>query len=263
MSSARVSDSTSAADERRVSFRRKSIDDGLTVPANSEDYKHISMKQLSSVQLAASAASDVKADVGAVIEAFINLVKGCSGSLDVAVREFCDEVLPEGEVLSRELLLGLAPKIKPSLKLARIGLGVRMLLSIVLTYNDLITDFLVLKEYSEGGEGTRKYFHISIAILAVSTLSNMILAWGANKNKGTKAIGRGVVLAVMQLNPLVHGMNMWRGVGNSEDDAVDPGTVFVMVRVIEIIFEVIPETVLQLFVIYHRKEISWMSVYSI
>ena len=138
-----------------------------------------------------------------------------------------------------------------------------MLLSIVLTYMDLITDFLVLKEYGEGGEGKRKYFHISIAILAVSTLVNMLAAWIANKNKGAKAIGKGVVLAVMQLNPLVHGLNVWRGVENSEDDTVPPFLMFLAVRVGELIFEVMPETVLQLFVIYHTKEISWLSVFSI
>ena len=263
MSSAKVSDSAGAAVERRASFRRKSIDDGLTFPINREDYKHISMRQLPSVQPAASAASNVKTNVGTVAEAFVNIVKGCSGSLEVAVREFCDEVLPEGEVLARELLIGLAPKIKPSLKLARIGLGVRMLLSMVLTYMDLITDFLVLKEYGEGGEGMRKYLHISIAILAVSTLVNVFAAWIANKKKGTKAIGKGVVVALMQLNPLVHGLNVWRGVEQSEDDAMPPIFMFLMVRMGELIFEVMPETVLQLFVIYHTKDISWTSTISI
>ena len=80
----------------------------------------------------------------------------------------------------------------------------------LLTYVDLITDFLVLKEYGEGGEGMKKYFHISIAILAVSTLVNVFVALIANKKKGTKAVGKGVVVALMQLNPLVHGMSVWR-----------------------------------------------------
>jgi hypothetical protein len=205
----------------------------------------------------------VKAFVGQATESYIDIVKGCSGSLEVAVREFCDEVLPEGEVLAGELLIDLAPKIKPSLKLARVGLAARMLLSITLTYVDLITDFLVLKEYGEGGEGMRKFFHISIAILAVSTLWNVLGAWTATKKKGTKAVGKGVLIALIQLNPLVHGLNVWRGVENSEDDVVDPFIMFIMVRMGELIFEVMPETVLQLFVIYHTKDISWTSAISI
>jgi hypothetical protein len=221
------------------------------MPLHFEDYKKIS-KQLSSL----------KAFVGWVAESYIDIVKSYSGNVEEGVRKFCDEVLPEGEVLARELLIDLAPKIKPSLKLARVGLAARMLLSITLTYVDLITDFLVLKEYGEGGEAMRKYFHISLTILAVSTLWNVFVAWIANKKKGTKAVGKGLI-ALIQLNPLVHGLNVWRGVDQSEDDEVDPFLIFLMVRVGELIFEVMPETVLQLFVIYHTKDISWTSTISI
>ena len=250
--SGKVSDSASAASDNNRSFRRKSIDNGVAMPLHFEDYKKIS-KQLSSL----------KAFVGRVAESYIDIVKSYSGNVEEGVRKFCDEVLPEGEVLARELLIDLAPKIKPSLKLARVGLAARMLLSLALTYVDLITDFLVLKEYGEGGEGMRKYFHISIAILAVSTLWNVFAALIANKKKGTKAVGKGVFIALIQLNPLVHGLNVWRGVENSEDDVVDPFFMFLAVRMCELLFEVMPETVLQLFVIYHTKDISWTSTISI
>jgi hypothetical protein len=262
MNPSKVSDEASAASDNLRSFRRKSIDNGIAMTLNREDYKKISLKQLS--KLAASAASsEMKALVRRVIESYIELLKSYSGNVEVGVGEFCDEVIPEGEVLARELLIDLAPKIKPSLKLARIGLGVRMLLSMLLTYMDLITDFLVLKEYGEGGEVMRKFFHISLTILAVSTLVNVLAAWIANKKKGAKAIGKGVLIALIQLNPLVHSLNVWRGVGNSEEDVVDPFLMFLMVRVSELLFEVMPETVLQLFVIYHTKDISWTSTISI
>jgi hypothetical protein len=61
----------------------------------------------------------------------------------------------------------------------------------------------------------------------------------------------------------VHGLNVWRGVENSEDDEVDPFLMFLLVRMGELIFEVMPETVLQLFAIYHTKDISWTSAISI
>jgi hypothetical protein len=250
--SGKVSDSASAASDNNRSFRRTSIDNGVAMPLHFEDYKKIS-KQLSSL----------KAFVGRVAESYIDIVKSYSGNVEEGVRKFCDEVLPEGEVLARELLIDLAPKIKPSLKLARVGLAARMLLSITLTYVDLITDFLVLKEYVEGGEVMRKFFHISLTILAVSTLVNVLAAWIANKKKGAKAIGKGVFIALIQFNPLVHSLNVWRGVEQSEDDAMDPFLMFLMVRMGELIFEVMPETVLQLFAIYHTKDISWTSTISI
>ena len=240
--------------DAQTSFRRKSINDGIPILANPDDFNRISLRQVTTVS---------KANIGEVNQAFIDLVKGCGENFERAVGKFCDDVLPEGNELTRQILIDLASRIKPNLKLARIGLGARVLLSVVLTYMDLTTDFLVLKEYGEGGQGTRKYFHSSIGILAVSTLVNVLGAWIANKKKGTMAIGRGAVVAVMQLNPLVHGMNVWRGVENCEDDVIDPFAMFLMVRVSELIFEVMPETVLQLFVIYHAKKISWMSVFSI
>ena len=135
--------------------------------------------------------------------------------------------------------------------------------SIVLTYMDEITDFVVLKDYGEGGEATRKYFHVSWGILAVSTLVNMLMAWLGNKKKGKIAICRAVILALLQLNPLVHGLSLWRGVEQNELDTIHPNTMFTAVRIIELLFEVMPETVLQLFVIYHTKDVSGVVQFSI
>lgn len=159
--------------------------------------------------------------------------------------------------------MALAPKIKPSLKMARIGLGSRILLSLVLTYTDVITDFFVLKEYGDGGTKTRKYFQTSGGILIVSTLFNILTAWLANKNKTTAVKLRAMFFALVQLNPLVHGLNAWRGVKTSENDTLDPFVVFLMIRIGELMFEVLPESVLQLFVVYHTKKLSFTVIFSI
>jgi hypothetical protein len=149
------------------------------------------------------------------------------------------------------------------MKLARIGLAVRMLVSISLTYADLITDFLVLKEYGEGGDETSKYFRISIVILAVSTFINVLIAWITSANKGVKAAIKNVTIALFQLNPLVHGLSVWRGLDQSEEDVVQPIVAFTLVRVCELLFEVLPEAVLQIFVVYRSDDISWVMACSI
>ena len=256
MKSSKVSDESSASAEHRNSFRRKSIADGLTAPADGDYNLLISLKQLSSSQLAS-------AQIALVNQAFIDLVKGCSENLPGAVGKLCDEVLPEGNELTKQLLIDLALKIKPSLKLARIGLAVRVLLSIFLTYTDEVTDFVVLKDYGEGGDETRTFFHISIGILTIPTLSNVFLAWIANKKKGKIAISKGAILAVLQLNPIVHGLNTWRGVETREDDVLDPLVMFLAVRLSELLFEVMPETVLQLYVIYRTNNTSGVVIFSI
>ena len=222
------------------------------------------MKQLSSAHLATvEEADDAKANITEVNKSYIDVVKGCSDNLETAVGKFCDEVFPREEALTKLVLIDLADRIKPGVKLARIGLAVRVLLSIVLTYTDEVTDAIVLKKYGEGGEETRKYFHISIAILATPTLINILMAWIANKKKGSMAIGKGVIFAVMQLNPIVHGLNFWSGVEVNEDDTVHPFMLFICVRMSELIFEVMPETILQLYVINHTEDISRLAIFSI
>eukprot|EP00520_Triparma_pacifica_P001364 CAMPEP_0118655510 /NCGR_PEP_ID=MMETSP0785-20121206/12966_1 /TAXON_ID=91992 /ORGANISM="Bolidomonas pacifica, Strain CCMP 1866" /LENGTH=518 /DNA_ID=CAMNT_0006548251 /DNA_START=323 /DNA_END=1875 /DNA_ORIENTATION=- len=244
--SAKVSDEQSATKKAIADFKRNSIDMG--VPVN-VDYSLVLAEKVQ--------------DFEAVANTFIDIVKGCTGNLDNAVKEFCDGALGEDDEVTREVLMALAPKIKPSLKMARIGLGSRILLSLVLTYTDVITDFLVLKEYGEGGTKTRKYFQTSGGILIVSTLMNILGAWLANKNKTTAVKLRAMFLALIQLNPLVHGLNAWRGVKQSEDDTIHPFLIFLMVRIGELIFEVLPESVLQLFVVYHTKKVSFTVVFSI
>ena len=120
-----------------------------------------------------------------------------------------------------------------------------------------------MKEYGEGGTKTRKYFQTSGGILIVSTLMNILVAWLANKNKTTALRVRAMIFALIQLNPLVHGINAWRGVETSEDDTMSPFFIFVMVRIGELIFEVLPESVLQLFVVYHTKKVSYTVIFSI
>ena len=246
VSDAKVSDEQSATKMAIADFKRKSIDMGVAL--NMDDLILLAKK----VQ-----------DFEVLANTFIDVVKGCQGNLDNAVKEFCDGALGEEDEVAREILMALAPNIKPSLKMARIGLGSRILLSLVLTYTDVITDFFVLKEYGEGGAKTRKYFQTSVGILSVSTLINIFIAWLSNRNKTTAVKLRAMFLALIQLNPLVHGLNVWRGVEQSEDDTIDPFLIFIMVRIGELIFEVLPESVLQLFAVYHTKKVSYTVIFSI
>jgi len=244
--SAKVADEQSTTDESITDFKRKSIDMGVAV--NVDAFMLLAKK----IQ-----------DFDMFAKTFIDVVKGCKGNLDNAVQDFCDSALGEGDEVAREILMALAPKIKPLLKMARIGLGSRILLSLVLTYTDIVTDILVLKEYGVGGKETRKAFHSSCGILGLCTLVNILVAWIANKNKTTALRVRAMIFALIQLNPLVHGINAWRGVETSEDDTMSSFFIFVMVRIGELIFEVLPESVLQLFVVYHTKKVSYTVIFSI
>mmetsp|Transcript_16944 Transcript_16944/g.34881 ORF Transcript_16944/g.34881 Transcript_16944/m.34881 type:complete len:667 (+) Transcript_16944:181-2181(+) len=241
----RVSDQKISSAKSVKEFRRRSLRSGAYL-GGADEFQRISLRQCSSL---------MRADFGAIAEAYVDTVTGCSGNVESAVREYCDEVLPEDAFVARKILLALAPQIKPAMKMARIGLGTRILLSLVLTYTDITFDFLVLKEYGEGGEKMKKFFLVSCSILVVPTLVNVVLAWITTRKGKPSDMIRAVVAALLQLNYIFHGLNVWRGVGKREEDLAGPLELFLVGRVLEVVCEIIPETILQLIVIFHTEGI--------
>ena len=179
-------------------------------------------------------------------------------------------------------------------------------MSIVLTYADVITDLLVLREYGVSAEGNldphrtlvehpgrehpgeehpggehrggehpggkkgypessemSKYFHSSIVILAVATLVNITVSYAASMDKKPVDKLKNVSLALLQLAPLVSGINVWRGEPHSEADTMSPFLSFICFRLTEIIFEVLPQTMLQLYVVYRTRNVSSIAVFSL
>ena len=122
MPAAKVTDEALSFDHR-TSFRRKSIDEGLIVSVNFQDYNQITLKQVSgklrefqtSSTSSSPSSSSLEDSANVVAQAYVDLVKACRGNVENAIREFCDEVLPDGDdaVLTRAILLSLGPKIKP------------------------------------------------------------------------------------------------------------------------------------------------------
>ena len=58
--------------------------------------------------------------------------------------------------LHKAFVLELGKRLKKPLKLARNGLGVRLLISLGCTYSDLISDVLMLRFYKDTGRTTRR-----------------------------------------------------------------------------------------------------------
>ena len=109
MPSSKVSDETAKNESHHSSVRRTFIDNGTPFPAYHRDYRRISLRQGSR----GGSFVTTKASIGIVNEMFIEIVKSSSKNLQLAIGEFCDEVLPDDNQLAREILMDLAPKIKP------------------------------------------------------------------------------------------------------------------------------------------------------
>ncbi|GMI05781.1 hypothetical protein TrRE_jg10106 [Triparma retinervis] len=175
MPGTKIADSSTSVSEARAAFRRQSLDEGIPLLNSSEEHQQISLKPLSRVW---------RTNLDDIASGFVNLVKSSEGNLDNDVEEFCEDVLPDDETgaLARELLVSLAPEIQPSLKLARLGLGVRILMSIVLTIMSaafMMTDNSMMYERNEMSSQKRgPYSHPLTGFIPRGRLRNFAVSFG-------------------------------------------------------------------------------------
>jgi hypothetical protein len=155
--------------------------------------------------------------------------------------EWVDAVMPKDEVFAKKVLKAIMVRCRPVFKMSRYGFMGKLLFIVLLTYNDEGTDIQMMFKYKKGGEATAKYFGISLAILVVQTLVAMALSSIQNRKKSTVAKIKGLLLALLQLQPILHAYAVWRGDEQREDDTTNPLTNFMFQRGSEIVFEVIPE----------------------
>ena len=71
-----------------------------------------------------------------------------------------------------------------------------------------------------------------------------------------------MLAAVLHLGPAMFGAATWKGEGMTEDDAMPPGDMFLILRVIQLLFESLPELTLTLLLVL-RGQSSWRVVASI
>ena len=165
--------------------------------------------------------------------------------------EWLDANIPAREVLVRRSLKSLAKELRADLKQARIGLLFNIARAVLVQMSDEITDALVLVQEYNGGKPSR-FFWSSLVILSVPLAANIWFAIQFNKKKGGKVQAMGVLAAVLHVSPVIHGMKVWKGEGATEDEE-DPYRMFLLGRIVELIFESLPELILQLHMVYRGK----------
>ena len=145
---------------------------------------------------------------------------------------------------------------KPALEMSRYGYALNISMAVGMAYFDKYTDYIVLLVYWHGGEDTRNYFNISLGILIVPTVMSMILGVIQNSRKGWKKMAMGAMIGLLHLNPLVHGLAVWSGAGQAEDDVMPPEMFFITGNLCELLFEVLPEFILSFYFVMHSEIID-------
>ena len=95
-----------------------------------------------------------------LVEDFLENIQAAD-NIDVKMVSWFDlndvhELISTDIELHKAFVLELGKRLKKPLKLARNGLGVRLLISLGCTYSDLISDVLMLRFYKDTGRTTRR-----------------------------------------------------------------------------------------------------------
>lgn len=177
-----------------------------------------------------------------------------SNTVENAVTRWYETNLPEGSALSsvselralvnvhNALLVRLGGKIRPLLKIARIGLAVRLVVALILSYQDMATDILVGVQFLQIGK--LSWASLSLGFVVLSILLQITFTWAQYRQKHWTVTCFRILVAALLLNPLAEGYNMWVGVRDAEL-TFSPTLMLGIVRYTEIVAESLPESVLQ------------------
>ena len=250
-----------------VSMRRQSVDMGTSLSTDvvlAGDYGVISPKSEDLDALGDGYFTNL-------VESCITTIKGCT-SLSVAVESWADGALPkgmgeEGRRFARyykRFLKALAIRIVTWLKMARIGLAVRISVALLLTYYDIVTDVLVSLEYVNT-PGREQYFKASVGIMVLAISGHCIISYLNNKKKATKVRIIRLLTSLFMMTPVIDGYNVWVGKEKDLEEQFSPTQSLVASRVVELMGESLPESVIQTYILLNSssEDTSAIMVFSI
>jgi len=197
-------------------------------------------------------------------------IKGSSG-IEHAIDHWAAADLPEAESdeakeaieFMKRVAHALAKKIVKWLKMARVGLTVRIAAALILTYEDIMTDILVSLEFKETGRDG--FFRTSVGALALAIFLHTLVAWLDSAKKPPKVSFRRFLVSFSMLSPIMDAYNVWTGKDTDKDLMFTPDEALVMSRVIELVFENLPESVLQTYNLLNtaKSDIAPITIFSI
>ncbi|GMH53840.1 hypothetical protein TrLO_g14765 [Triparma laevis f. longispina] len=148
----------------------------------------------------------------------------------------------EHERLEKFLII-IAKRNVTRVKMSRLGVGMKMSLTLLLGYMDIITDLLVAKSYYEVEDYTTAYGIAGCALLAI-LLQAVVTFFQYGAKHVPERLGRTFV-ALVGLGPLVEGANVWTGKEDPELVCKGP-QMYAIIKAFDIAFESIPESIIQI-----------------
>ena len=165
--------------------------------------------------------------------------------------------------LAKLVTAEVASTLRYPLKLSRWRMIVRVVGILIISYVDIITDVLMLVQYSRS-KSTEGAFVASAIFLSSGLLIHVLVAYLVNVGRGARAIAWEIVLAATFMAPAVATYRFVVGAEMGESAFLEPVFVYAMVKMVELVGETIPESVLQASVLLNADtaDVTYLSIVS-
>ncbi|GMI32435.1 hypothetical protein TeGR_g10150, partial [Tetraparma gracilis] len=185
--------------------------------------------------------------ISLLVSSLVAMIRS-SSNLGLSAATWCAEFLPADDVVTggftRRLVVGICRAIQPALKLSRWGAFLRLVILLAMQYQDIVTDVLVGLQFIEEGRGGDA--KASFTILGIAVFCHVLLAYFQHRKKSPKELAMRLLAALFMLTPLVESYSVWTGAAKAEGELVPPMYILIVTRIIELIIESFPESILQL-----------------
>ena len=129
----------------------------------------------------------------------------------------------------REMLVKFAKSMRPMIKMSMIGVGCRLLMMSILSYFDMITDFLVSNKLYQ--LGLYAWFYASITCVGSSLFLQVLICYLQNRNsRSGMDLAKVMIPAMLGLSPLIQSYHVWTGKSSSVGELWHPVFMLALVK---------------------------------
>ena len=107
----------------------------------------------------------------------------------------------------------------------------------------MVSDILVMMDFYRNKQF--EAFRSSLSFFCLALLMHVVVSLMKNFRRPMKAKAWGVLQAVFMVQPAIESYNHWSGKAMEDDDVMSPVQILIAGRAIEIVFESLPEVVIQ------------------
>ena len=225
------------------SSERSTMNESLSRATEADELSYKQLLSQDTVDIEEVITRKVMRDSWTMANDFVSIIKG-SDQIDEELEKFNNLYDIEDQRMTL-FLRHTSLMLQKPLKLARFGLGMKLLLCLFFTYADMATDVIFIWKYSKQSDMSPFFWSISFLASNLFFQAFVELADSLSAGSSVATTSKNVVLALMGLCPARHSLNFFAGSSKGEREQYSPKQKLAITRVVELIFEALPEATYQ------------------